>query len=119
MSIELFDELDNKGNKTGRVLTRDEVFDQELWHGVTHVFIVNSNKEILLQFRGPEKKLAPNCWDTSVAGHISSGDSALVTAIREVEEEIGLRTTPEEYVLAGTMIEDFLATTGKQHREFE
>ena len=35
-------------------------------------------------------------WDVSVAGHIGAGEDIVVSALREVEEEIGLVLRPQE-----------------------
>ncbi len=50
----------------------------------------------MLQLRDKNKKSFPNVWDVSVAGHISAGDTPLITAIREIEEEIGISVSSDE-----------------------
>jgi len=44
-----------------------------------------------LQYRSKNKSQYANCFHTSVAGHVSFGDSAKETVIKEAEEEIGLK----------------------------
>ena len=44
----------------------------------------------MLQKRCAEKKLYPNTWDIAVGGHISSGEDAITTVKRELEEELGI-----------------------------
>ncbi len=55
-SEEMLDVLDENGGKTGRVVSNKEVHAQGLWHRVVHVYIYNSQNEILLQLR------SPNMW---------------------------------------------------------
>ncbi|MCK5815930.1 MAG: NUDIX domain-containing protein [Flavobacteriaceae bacterium] len=59
-------------------------------HASVHVWFYTVNGEILLQKRSPNKIAFPNLWDVSVAGHISTGETAIASAVREIKEEIGL-----------------------------
>lgn len=90
--MELIDILDEKtGEKTGEIISKDEAHKTGKWHGSIHILIVNNNKDkTLLQKRCAEKKLYPNTWDIAVGGHISSGEDAITTAKRELEEELGI-----------------------------
>lgn len=90
--IELIDVLDEKtGEKTGEIISKDEAHKIGKWHGSIHILIVNDDKDkTLLQKRCAEKKLYPNTWDIAVGGHISSGEDAITTAKRELEEELGI-----------------------------
>ena len=117
MAQEMFDVLDDRGNKTGEVLSNDLVHERELWHGVVHVWILNSKNEILLQLRGPKMKLFPNCWDTSVAGHISAGDTKEQAALREIEEEIGVKVDEDDLTELGAMSEQLPYKAGGKHKE--
>lgn len=38
----------------------------------------------------------PGCYDISSAGHIHAGDGYLYSAIRELEEELGIKALPEQ-----------------------
>jgi isopentenyldiphosphate isomerase len=87
---EYFDVLAEDGTPTGESLPRDEVHNYGLWHGSVHAWIVNSRGEFLLQQRAFSKKTDPGLWDVAVAGHISAGDNAITTTIREAQEELGL-----------------------------
>ena len=71
--MENLDVLDNQGNKTGEIKSRDEVHKKGLWHRTVHIWIINSNNDILMQLRSPEKKSNPNKWTTSASGHLSAG----------------------------------------------
>ncbi|KAL0327689.1 UNVERIFIED_CONTAM: Nudix hydrolase 3, partial [Sesamum angustifolium] len=51
------------------------------YHRAVHVWIVvESTQEVLLQRRSDCKDSWPGVWDISSAGHISAGDSSLVSA---------------------------------------
>jgi 8-oxo-dGTP pyrophosphatase MutT (NUDIX family) len=70
---------------------RSRVHAQGLWHRSVHVWVVDPQRQCaLIQQRSVHKDTNPGCWDVSVAGHITSGDRADETALREAEEEIGL-----------------------------
>lgn len=94
--MEEIDVLDENGNKTGEVVSREEVHKLGLWHKCVHIWIVNSKGEVLLQKRSSEKKTNPNKWTTATSGHLSAGDSSIEGAIRELGEEIGLQAKAEE-----------------------
>lgn len=87
---EMIDVLDENGIKTGEILPRSEIHKRGLWHRLIVVAIINENNEILLQQRSKTKTKNPNMWDISAAGHISSGQSILSAAAREMNEEISI-----------------------------
>eukprot|EP01118_Nematostelium_gracile_P002034 TRINITY_DN12131_c0_g1_i1.p1 TRINITY_DN12131_c0_g1~~TRINITY_DN12131_c0_g1_i1.p1 ORF type:complete len:187 (-),score=50.02 TRINITY_DN12131_c0_g1_i1:4-564(-) len=96
MPEELLDVLDENGNQTGVALPRSEVHKKGLWHRVVHLWIVNKKGELIIQKRSPQKESWPNKWDISAAGHCSAGDSSVVSAMREVEEELGYKLELKE-----------------------
>lgn len=101
MSKELIDVLDENGCLTGKVLPRDEVHKQGLWHRAIVVAIVNENNQVLLQQRSANKEKNAGMWDISVAGHISAGQDSLSAAAREINEEVsvllGYRTEIKDF----------------------
>jgi isopentenyldiphosphate isomerase len=104
--MEYFDVLNEKGEKTGEILSRDEVHDRGLWHASVHVWILNSKNELLIQQRSPKKKGGANQWDISYGGHVEAGHSNIQTAAKEGLEELGLVIKPEELEYAFTAIQD-------------
>jgi len=94
--MELIDVVDEQGNKTGEVLEKKLAHKLGKWHIAAHVWIYNSKGELMLQQRSLIKDTFPGLWDISVAGHISAGESPETGAIREVEEEIGLKVDLED-----------------------
>ena len=90
MSEELIDVLNENGLKTGKVLSRNDVHKQGLWHRIIVVAIINEKNEILIQQRSANKDKNPNMWDISVTGHLSSGQDSLSAATREISEEVSV-----------------------------
>ena len=88
--MELLDVADEYGNLTGEVMDREKVHDLNLLHWEVAVFIINNKKQILLQKRAATKRFNPNKWGLC-AWHVNSGESIDDVALREVEEELGLK----------------------------
>ncbi len=61
-----------------------------LVHHVVHVVVRNHARNMLLQFRHPDKDLYPNRWDTAVGGHVQAGESLRDALHRELAEELGV-----------------------------
>lgn len=94
--MELIDVLDELGNKTGIVETKEEIYKKGLWHRSSHIWIENDKQELLVQKRNPNKQTFPNLWAISVAGHVDSGETSRQTAVRELKEEVNLDIKPDE-----------------------
>ena len=93
--MELLDVVDEYGNLTGEVMEREKVHDLNLLHWEIAVFVINNKKQILLQKRAATKRFNPNKWGLC-AGHVNSGQGIDDTALKEVEEEIGLKLASDE-----------------------
>jgi isopentenyldiphosphate isomerase len=87
-SDEIFEIVDKDDRVVGRV-PRRRVHAEHLLHRAVHVFVKNSQGEILLQRRSPLKDMAPNTWDSAAAGHLAVGESYDACARREIVEELG------------------------------
>jgi isopentenyl-diphosphate Delta-isomerase len=101
--MEYFDILNYDGIKTGIIKSRDEVHRDGDWHKSVHIWILNSNNELLIQRRSAKKDTHPNEWDISVAGHLSAGEASITGALKETKEEIGLDLQPDDYKLLFTI----------------
>lgn len=103
--MELIDIRDPEGNITGRVRERSLVHMDGDIHGTAHVWIVRQGKEgryeLLLQKRASCKDSYPGCYDISSAGHVQAGDDFLPSALRELEEELGIRASEEDLEYIG------------------
>ena len=97
---ELFDILDETGKPTGKTISREEAHKNGIVHGASHVYIYKTDENnkiyILLQRRSKNKDSFPNCLDTSSAGHMEAGMNFKETALKELEEELGLKVKASE-----------------------
>lgn len=91
---ELWDVLDKEGNRTGRVIERGSELKTGEYMMSVHVYLCNLEGEYLVQKRSMKKKLLPGIWDVT-GGAVVSGEDGWEAAIREVEEEIGIKLTKE------------------------
>jgi len=83
--------VDHEGNVV-RVAPRSEVHgNPSLMHRVVHVLVFNSEGSLILQQRSMSKDVAPGKWDTSVGGHVDAGEALEDAALREMEEELGIK----------------------------
>lgn len=99
---ELFDVLDENGNKTGRTKPRSAVHRDGDWHRAIDVIVINRRGEILLQRRAADKDSFPGMLDISCGGHLAAGEDSLTGALRELKEELGLEVSPEELTFLHT-----------------
>lgn len=99
--MEMVDELNSDGSPTGRQVSKKEAHEKGLWHRAAHVWFVNSNNEILLQKRADHIESHPGKYDISAAGHLTAGDSFIQGALREVEEELGIKLTEKDLIKIG------------------
>lgn len=99
MSSEEYLEIVNKDGEVTGLAARSEAHgNPSLLHRVVHVLVFNSSGELLLQKRSLNKDVAPGKWDTSVGGHVSVKETVLSSAIREMEEELGVTPQKLEYL---------------------
>ncbi len=103
--MEFFDLRDEHGKVTGEIKERALVHADGDIHGTSHVWIVRPNSkngyDLLLQKRSQNKDAYPGCYDISSAGHLPSGQDYLSSALREMEEELGIKAKPEELHFMG------------------
>ncbi len=115
---ELIDILDEQGNYTGKTCLKSEAHKKGLFHATVHIWIFTKDKKILLQKRAPTKKVFPNLWDISVAGHIGAGEKIETAAIREIEEEIGFIIKEDQLIKIGNRKHKISHENGIQDNEF-
>lgn len=96
MADELIDICDDANNLTGVRKMKSEAHRDGTWHRAAHIWIYNSQGEVLLQRRAEGKQLYPGAWDVSVGGHVDAGEEPATAAMRELAEELGLRAVPDE-----------------------
>jgi isopentenyldiphosphate isomerase len=87
---EIFDTVDESGRVTGQA-TRGQVHgNPELIHRSVHIHVFDSSGRLYLQKRGLNKDVQPGRWDTSVGGHVDTGETPDSAAVRETHEELGI-----------------------------
>jgi 16S rRNA (adenine1518-N6/adenine1519-N6)-dimethyltransferase len=87
---EQFDVVDDE-DKVIATRPRAEVHAGNLLHRAVHILVFNQAGELLLQKRSAWKDREPLKWDSSAAGHLEPGETYQAGAIRETEEELGIR----------------------------
>ena len=93
--MEYLDIVDEENNLTGKTEERDIIHEKGLWHREISVWIMNQYGEVLLQKRSAKKKQGANKWSIC-AGHVDIGEQPIQAAIREIEEELGIKVEESE-----------------------
>ena len=81
-------------NKEDHVIgkeTREKCHNTKLIHRSVYIFLNNSKKGIFIQKRSMMKDLYPGYYTGSASGHVSFGETYDQAALRELEEELGVR----------------------------
>ncbi len=76
--------VDENDNVLGEI-SREQAHDKNMLHRVAAIFLLNDRGEILVNERAKDGYL-----DHSSAGHVEVGESYLIAAKRELEEELGV-----------------------------
>lgn len=102
--MEILDVVDEKGNPTGKSVEREKAHEEGIMHRTSHVWLLRKKcgrVQILLQRRCETKESFPGCYDISSAGHIPAGVDFVQSAIRELEEELGILASEDELIFCG------------------
>ena len=94
---EILDVVDKQDNIVGHA-PRHEVHKKKLMHRSIHVLVFNLSGNLFLQKRSLIKDENPGLWDTSVSGHVDSGENYFDCANREINEELGINVLIDELV---------------------
>ncbi|MCL2007500.1 MAG: NUDIX domain-containing protein [Treponema sp.] len=88
--------------KLNKVLLRGDEIPEGEYHIVLNIWIINDKNEILITQRH-EDKTFPLKWECT-GGSIIAGEDSFTGAMREVEEEIGIKLNPENGKLIETIV---------------
>lgn len=103
--MELFDVLNEDGTKSGVIRERGVAHREGSLHATVHMWVVRKNQksgyDVLLQKRSAYKDSNPGCYDISSAGHVAAGDEILESAVREMQEELGIHAAKEQLHYVG------------------
>ena len=91
---EIWDLLDEKGQKTGKIMQKGQPIPDGLFHPGADIWILNSENKIFIQKRSPKKKLSPNVWAMTGCSTMQ-GETSLQTIERETLEELGIKLNLE------------------------
>lgn len=119
--IELQDVLDVNGHETGERLPKSEIFARGLWRLVVHVWLVDSDGEVLIQRRAQNKGkgIFDGLWDVTVGGGVKAGEESATAASRELEEELGIVAAPDDLEKVGRYkLPKIIPETGQQMNDF-
>ena len=116
---ELIDILTSDGKATGKTALKSEAHKNGWYHPTVHVWFYTDDGKVLLQKRAFVKKVFPNLWDVSVAGHIGAGESIINTAIREAKEEIGIDISESQLTKIGIRKDEIVHPNGIFDNEFK
>ena len=73
--------------------TGAEAREKGITYRIIRIFLFNSKGELLIQKRSKNVP-SPEKWDQSVGGHVDEGESYLEAAVRELNEEMGIKGIP-------------------------
>ena len=95
--VEYWDVYDENRVFQNRTIRRGEPFQEGEYYVCCEVWFLNSNGEMLITQRHPNKK-AGGLWEF-IGGGVLAGETTSQAAIREVKEEIGITLTESELSL--------------------
>ena len=91
--MEFLDVYNLNKEKTGRIVSRENVFENILQEErilLVHACIFNAEGKMLLQRRQLTKDRYPGLWDVSAGGFVKAGEVSAEAVSREISEELGL-----------------------------
>jgi isopentenyldiphosphate isomerase len=88
-SEERVDLVDEDDRVIGRV-TRKQMRAQNLWHRTIAVLCCDSTGRVYVHRRTDHKDVYPSLYDMFVGGVVTAGESYDDTALREINEELGV-----------------------------
>lgn len=101
--MEVWNILDENGNKTGKTMIRGiDKLPEGFYHESVAIWIVNSKNKLLVQKRSSNKKHYPNMW-AMTTGAMNIDENMNQAIIREVKEELGIDIKENELIYIGVL----------------
>ncbi|MEK7292085.1 MAG: NUDIX domain-containing protein [Actinomycetota bacterium] len=97
---EQIQQVDPNGVVLGLV-SRAKMRAENIRHRAVFVAVLSSDGCLLVQRRSESKDLWPGWWDITVGGVVVGDESYEVAALRELDEEVGLRGVELEFLCDG------------------
>lgn len=91
MPDELLDICDADDRVVGQA-PRSVVHARGDLHRAVHCWVVRPGGELVLQMRSATKDKHPSTWTSSASGHVDAGEDYDTAIVRELREELGLRS---------------------------
>lgn len=107
MAEELFDIYDEQLRPLGTA-TRAETHEHGYWHRTFHCWLTRreeNRRYVRFQLRQAGKDTNPGCYDITAAGHLTAGET-IREAMRELEEELGVKSHFEQLIPLGQIREE-------------
>lgn len=115
MAEEYLDVVDETDRVVGRRML-DDCLRLGLLHRAVVVFLSDAAGRVFIQKRSSAKRWYPGYWSASCTGHVSSGESYVEGARRELREELGVVC---ELALVGKFLTPKWAYGGVTEWEFD
>lgn len=103
MSNELIKVYNKKNKPYDGYIKRSLLPIKNYYFNIVNVWIIDSNKNILIQQRSENKKLFPNKFEC-VAGATIQNETNLESAIREVKEELNINVNQDQLIYLNKLI---------------
>ncbi len=100
--MELWDLLNERGEKTGKTMIRGERLRFGQYHLVVHIWVTDSSGRLLIQRRADHLQLMPGIWAIT-GGSAIHGEDSVTAARRELREELGIEAAPGELERIGRL----------------
>ena len=90
--------LVNENDEEIGLMPKLEAHEKALLHRAFSVFILNDNKEVMLQQRAHHKYHSPGLWTNTCCSHQREGENNIEAGTRRLEEEMGFVTPLKETI---------------------
>uniref|UniRef100_A0A7V6CE77 NUDIX domain-containing protein n=1 Tax=Thermodesulfobacterium geofontis TaxID=1295609 RepID=A0A7V6CE77_9BACT len=84
-------EIVDKNCNPVSISDRESIHKKGFFHKIIHIFLFNENGEIYLQKKSPVVDENPGLWTSSASGHVLAGEGVLISAQRELKEELSIK----------------------------
>lgn len=101
--MEIWDLYTERRELSEKEHIRGTSIPQGYYHLVVHVWIKNRNGEYLISQRSADRPTLPLMWEC-VGGSALKGENSLSAALRETEEEVGVKLSPKDGKILKSMV---------------
>lgn len=102
----------NEQDEVIKTVPRHIMRQEHLPHRATYVVVINSQGKAVVEIRTLSKDYAPGMLDACVGGVVQSGEDPVLSAQREVAEEIGVDINKLKFHNLGKLLIPYLSGKG-------